>query len=263
MKLSVIIPARNEECNIGPTLDALIDTLRADDIDFEIVVVNDGSTDGTAAEVAQRMESAPEVVLVNRRPPNGFGRAVRTGLAHFSGDAVALFMADCSDHPADLVRCWRLIEEGYDCVFGSRFMRGSRTIDYPRVKLVINRIVNRIMQFVFVTKHDDLTNAFKVYRAEVIRGMGPLRSCHFNITIELSLLALLHKSRIARIPVSWSGRTWGCSSLKLHEMGRRYLCTLMKIWFERLLISDDMLEEQEDRVEVLRGERAEAVRATL
>jgi len=152
-------------------------------------------------------------------------------------------MADLSDQPEDVIRCYRVIEEGYDCAFGSRFLRGSKVTSYPPLKLFFNRVGNYLIRIMFWTKHNDLTNAFKVYRRHVIEDISPLRAAHFNITIEMSLSTLIRRYTIAMLPISWSGRTWGQSNLKLHEMGRRYVCTLLKIWFERLLILDDLVAE--------------------
>jgi dolichol-phosphate mannosyltransferase len=253
MKLSVIIPAYNEANNLRETLDGIVAALRAAAIDFEIVVVNDNSNDDTRRLVLAYGEDCPGVVLVDNVPPRGFGRAVRAGLRHFSGDVAALVMADHSDDPEDIVRCYRKLTEGYDCVFGSRFRRGSRVLHYPGYKLAVNRIVNKMLQLLFLTPFNDLTNAFKVYHRSVIDGIGPLQACHFNITIELSLSCIIRKYRIAEIPVNWYGRTAGVSNLKLAEMGRKYLATLLKIWFERLLIADDIIAETVKRLYEAQG----------
>jgi dolichol-phosphate mannosyltransferase len=153
-------------------------------------------------------------------------------------------MADLSDRPEDVISYYRKIEEGYDCVFGSRFMRNSKVENYPPLKLFVNRIVNKMIQLLFWTKHNDLTNAFKAYRTRVVQECGPYYSSHFNITIEMSLSALARKYSIAQIPIHWHGRTWGSSNLRLSQMGRRYLSTLLKIFFEKLLISDDLMAER-------------------
>jgi dolichol-phosphate mannosyltransferase len=241
---SIVVPAYNEEMNILPTIEALGEVLRGEGIPFELVVVNDNSKDRTPEAVAEIHGAFPEVKLVNNALPGGFGRAVRCGLGHVCGDVVALVMADLSDSPSDVVACYRKIEEGYDCVFGSRFIRGSQTSAYPPVKLLANRIGNHVIRIMFMSRHNDLTNAFKVYRRHVIESISPLRAAHFNITIEMSLSALIRDYRIATVPISWCGRTWGQSKLRLSEMGRRYLCTLLKIWFERLLIRDDLMAER-------------------
>lgn len=242
---SVVIPAYNEEKNIIPTIQALAEALRAEGIPFEIVVVNDNSTDGTAGVVEASRKDYPEVHLVHNTRPGGLGRAVRFGLKEFKGDAVCIVMADLSDNPRDVVECYRHLEEGYDCAFGSRFMMGSSVSHYPPLKLVFNRIGNTIIRLMFLTSHNDLSNAFKAYRRHVIEAISPLHACHFNITIEMSLSALIRQYSIARFPISWSGRTWGQSNLRIREMGRRYVCTLLKIWFERLLILDDLLADMQ------------------
>jgi dolichol-phosphate mannosyltransferase len=244
---TILVPAYNEERNIVPTVRALVRLLRAEAIPFEILIVNDNSSDNTAAVLTDLRDELPEVRTVLNQGPRGLGRAIRAGIPHFQGDVLAVVMADGSDHPADVVRCYRLIEAGYDCVFGSRFMRDSHVTHYPPVKLLVNRLVNRMMQLMFFTRHNDLTNAFKVYRRHVIESISPLHAAHFNITIEMSLSALIRDYSIAALPITWSGRTWGQSNLRLRQMGRRYFCTLLMIWFERLLIHDDLMTERRNR----------------
>jgi dolichol-phosphate mannosyltransferase len=241
----VVIPAHDEERSLGACLDGLAGALRQHRIPYELVVVDDASADGTARVARERGEADPAIRCVRRRAPAGLGRAVRAGLQAATGDVVVIYMADLSDDPEDVVAYYRKIEEGYDCVFGSRFVRGSSVEHYPIVKLVANRIVNRLIQLLFWTRFNDLTNAFKAYRAHVIRECGPYQASHFNITIEMSLGALIRGYSIAQIPIRWSGRTWGSSSLKLREMGRRYLCVLLKTFFERVLVADDLRAERE------------------
>ena len=256
--LSVIIPAYNEEQNIGPCLDELLDDLvTREAIDLEIIVVADNCTDGTEQIVQDRMAKWPQVRLIRHDPPRGFGRAVRCGLSFVTGEVVVIYMADRSDSPQDALAYFQTIQEGYDCAFGSRFLQKGSVRHYPRVKLVMNRIVNRCIQVMFWTKFNDLTNAFKAYRKEVIESCGPYRSCHFNITLEMSLSALASGYRIKQIPIRWEGRTWGSSNLRLREMGRRYLCTLLMIFFERILISDDLRTDRArtQRLGVEIGER--------
>jgi dolichol-phosphate mannosyltransferase len=242
--LSVVIPAYNEEKNLPRVVTELQETLQAEVIPYEIVIVNDNSKDQTAAVIADLMKSDYRIRTVNRQPPGGFGRALRSGLEAVRGDVVVICMADCSDVPADVVRYYRCLQQGYDCVFGSRFIKGSVVKNYPRLKLIVNRIVNRAIQFLFRCPFNDLTNAFKAYRTVVARDCGPYRASHFNITIEMSLSAMIRKYNIAQVPISWTGRTWGSSNLRLGEMGRRYLATLLKVVAEKLLIADDLIVER-------------------
>jgi dolichol-phosphate mannosyltransferase len=245
MLLSIVIPAYNEQQNIVKCLAELRDVLPAKGIPYEAIVVNDNSTDETARVVEAEMQHDPAVRLVGRRPPGGFGRAVRTGLDAVRGDIVVIYMADCSDDPHDVVKYYRKIaDEGYDCVYGSRFISGSKVEGYPKVKLYLNRMANHCIRWMFWTDFNDLTNAFKAYRTEVVRVCGPYSASHFNLTLEMSLSALSRKYNIVQVPINWYGRTWGSSNLRIRDMGRRYLSTLLRAFFDKMLVSDDILAER-------------------
>jgi dolichol-phosphate mannosyltransferase len=239
MKLSVVVPAHNEEGSIGRTVEALLHTLDRHDIPHEIVVVNDHSVDGTAAEVQQIAELHPTVRCVENPLAAGFGYAVRAGLQQFRGDAVVIAMADLSDAPEDIVTYYRLLEQGFDCAFGSRFMPGAVITDYPRLKLVMNRLVNLGIRLLFRHGYNDTTNAFKAYRREVIDNCQPLLSAHFNLTVELPLKAVTRGHSYAIVPVSWTNRTEGVSKLGLQEMGSRYAFTVLHVLLEHLLTRGD------------------------
>ena len=246
MKLSVVIPARNEAPNIGRTLDQIRDALRRDGIAYDLVVVDDGSTDDTVAEVIARAALDAGVRVVRNGPPHGFGYAVRHGLDVFSGDAVAVMMGDGSDDPADLVRYFYVLRDRAECAFGSRFVRGGRVERYPPVKRVVNRLANLWIQALFGLRYNDTTNAFKAYRANVIKGCRPLLSAHFNLTVELPLKAIVRGYSYEVIPISWRQRDVGVSSLRLREMGSRYLFIVLYLWLERLLTRGDYRRPKEE-----------------
>ena len=230
MKLSVVIPARNERHSIADCIERVGVVLdAAGNIPYEIVVVDDNSTDETVEVVLDRARAFPAVRVVRRSPPAGFGRAVRDGIDAACGDVVAVFMADLSDEPSDLVAYYRKIQEGYDCVFGSRFVPGGSVASYPRFKLLLNRLGNGAVRLLFGTRHNDLTNAFKAYRARVLKECGPFDADHFELTLELSLSALLGGYSIAQIPIHWSGRTAGISKLRMWDMCGRYLAMLVRM----------------------------------
>ncbi len=239
MKLSVVIPAHNEEGCIYETVQLLVVALEEFQIPHEIVVINDNSTDRTPEVCARLVETYPAVRLIHNQPPHGFGFAVRCGLQVFQGDAVAIMMADASDDPRDLVVAYQKLQEGYDCVFGSRFMRGARVVDYPAHKLLINRMANWFVNIIFGLGYNDVTNAFKVYRREVIEGVQPILSHHFNLTVELPLKAVVRGFTYTVIPMNWYNRKTGISKLKIKEMGSRYLFIVLYVWLEKNLSRGD------------------------
>jgi dolichol-phosphate mannosyltransferase len=239
MKLSVVIPARNEEGSIGATVRAITATLRREEIPYEIVIVDDASTDGTADETGRLGEADADVRYLRSPYRKGFGFAVRAGLEAFTGDAVAVVMADGSDDPEDLVAYRRLLLAGYDCAFGSRFMAGAKVTDYPRFKLVVNRIVNLGIRLLFGHGYNDTTNAFKAYRREVITNVQPLVSQHFNLTVEIPLKAVVRGHSYAVVPIRWRGRSAGTSKLRLEEMGGRYLFIVLMVFLEHHLSRGD------------------------
>jgi dolichol-phosphate mannosyltransferase len=234
-----VIPAFNEAGSIGQTVGAVAGALRAERIDYEVIVVDDASSDGTAAAVARAAAGDERIRCVRSHNPRGFGHAVRAGLDLFTKDAVAIVMADGSDSPADLVRYHRLLADGYDCAFGSRFMAGARVTDYPRLKLVLNRAVNWGIGVLFGHGYNDTTNAFKAYRREVIETVQPLLSNHFNLTVELPLKAVVRGHDFAVVPISWTNRAAGESKLKLDEMGSRYLFIVLYAFLEKHLSRGD------------------------
>ncbi|HEV7126974.1 MAG TPA: glycosyltransferase family 2 protein [Ktedonobacterales bacterium] len=239
MNYSIIIPAHNEEEGIRPTVERLHDMLTAASIPFEIVVINDHSTDRTEQVLEKLSREVRTCRYVNNQKPAGFGFAIQTGLEQFRGDAVCIVMADASDDPRDVVTYYRKLEEGYECAFGSRFMRASRVVDYPRLKLFINRLANWFINVLFGLHFNDTTNAFKAYRREVIAGVMPILSPHFNITVELPLKAIVRGFSYAVVPICWYNRATGVSKLKINEMGSRYLFIVLYVWLEHKLARGD------------------------
>jgi len=237
--LSIVIPAYNEEDCIVQTVRTISTVLEQENIDYEILVVNDNSKDNTEQLLQQLNSQNSKLRYINNYYPNGFGFAVRCGLENFTKDAVAVVMADSSDAPEDIVSYYHKLQEGYDCVFGSRFIRGGKVIDYPTHKLIVNRLANLFIKILFGFKFNDTTNAFKIYRKEVIEGISPLVSHHFNLTVEMPLKAIVRGYSYTTIPITWRNRTTGVSKLKLKEMGSRYLFIVLFIWLEKHLSRGD------------------------
>jgi dolichol-phosphate mannosyltransferase len=242
--LSVVIPARDEEGCIASTVEHLHIELRLREVPHEIVVVDDGSTDRTW-EILQELRSRVVTLSpIQNLGPHGFGRAVAAGLGAMTGDAVVIMMADESDDCRDVVRYWEKLNEGYDCVFGSRFIKGGGVIDYPKIKLFLNRLANFFLKVLFRIKLNDTTNAFKGYRREVIDGCQPLIAPHFNITVEIPLKAIVRGFSWTTIPITWRNRRTGTAKLKIKEMGSRYLFICLYIWLEKYFSAGDYRRPQ-------------------
>jgi dolichol-phosphate mannosyltransferase len=237
--LSIVIPARDEEGCICSTIEHLHLELNLQGVPHEIIVVNDGSTDRTWELLQELKELMPEVKPVQTSGLHGFGRAIICGLDNMTGDAVVIMMADESDDCRDVVRYWQELSRGFDCVFGSRFKKGGGTIDYPKVKMVLNRIANKFLQLFFRIKLNDTTNAFKAYRREVIEGCRPLIAPHFNLTVELPLKAIVRGFNWTTIPITWRNRRSGVAKLKIKEMGSRYLFICLYVWLEKYFSCGD------------------------
>ena len=236
---SVVIPARDEQDSLPSTVTAIHQAFLQEGVPHEIVVVDDGSTDRTWAVLADLAKAVPTLVPMQNKGAHGFGRAVVYGMNHIKGDSCVIMMADASDSPADAVRYWRLLNEGWDCVFGSRFVRGGRVVDYPRIKLLVNRLANFLVRLGFNIALNDTTNAFKAYRRTVIEGCRPLLAPHFNLTVELPLKAFVRGYTWTVIPISWQNRKYGEAKLKIKEMGSRYFFICAYVWLEKYFSRGD------------------------
>lgn len=238
-KISIIIPARDEEECIASTVEHLHLELSLKNILHEIIVVDDGSKDRTLEILNQCVRKNEALRPIQNPGPHGFGRAIVRGLDVMTGDAAVIMMADESDDCRDVVRYWEKLNEGYDCVFGSRFLRGGGVLDYPPIKWVINRLANLYIRLLFQHGLNDTTNAFKAYRKDCLDGLRPFLSPHFNLTVELPLKAIIRGYSYAVMPITWRNRKTGIAKLKIREMGSRYFFIVMYLWLEKYFSYDD------------------------
>ena len=239
MKLSIIIPAKDEEGDIENTLIRFHNILKKNNVEHEILVINDHSVDSTLEILSSLEKKVKELKIINNSGKPGFGLAIRKGLENYSGDIVAIVMADGSDSPKDLINFYFKSVKNYTCVFGTRFSSGGSTKDYPVVKYIMNRFFNNLVRLIFRIKYDDITNAFKVYTREAIEGSKPFLSNHFNLTLELPLKIIIRGYKYKIIPNSWKNRQTGVSKMRIKEMGSRYMFILFYCLIEKLLTKDD------------------------
>ena len=239
MKLSIIIPAKDEEGDIENTLIRFHNILKKNNVEHEILIINDHSVDSTLEILSSLEKKVKELKIINNSGKPGFGLAIRQGLENYSGDIVAIVMADGSDSPKDLINFYFKSVKNYTCVFGTRFSSGGSTKDYPVVKYIMNRFFNNLVRLIFRIKYDDITNAFKVYTREAIEGSKPFLSNHFNLTLELPLKIIIRGYKYKIIPNSWKNRQTGVSKMRIKEMGSRYMFILFYCLIEKLLTKDD------------------------
>ena len=236
---SVVIPAQDEEESLPATIEHLHQEFSRNNVSHEIVVVDDGSVDRTWAVLQELKNKIAGLHPVQNTGEHGFGRAVTCGLRHCTGDAVVIMMADESDDARDAVRYWKFLNEGWDCVFGSRFIKGGGVAYYPKVKLLLNRLANFFIRVIFGIPLNDTTNAFKAYRRTVITGCEPLIAPHFNLTVELPLKAIVRGYSWTVVPITWRNRRSGTPKLKIKEMGSRYFFICAYVWLEKYFSRGD------------------------
>lgn len=240
MKLGIVIPAYNEAESISETIENIEQALLTIKIEHETLVVNDNSKDNTENVLKELCNKYSSLRYINNGYPNGFGYAVRFGLENINTDCVAIMMADLSDSPYDLIKFYTtMVEKNVDCVFGSRWISGGKVYDYPVMKKIVNRVANNFIQVLMNIRYNDTTNAFKLYRKNVIAGLKPFLSPHFNLTVELPLKAIIRGYSYEVIPNSWTNRKHGVSKLKIKEMGSRYFFILMYCFIEKYFSRGD------------------------
>lgn len=234
LQLSVVIPARNEAGELQKILTSTAEILTQNAIPFELLVVDDYSTDDTGGEARKASPGSGTIRCVQNRRNPGIGNAIETGIRRARGGVIAIMMGDGSDSPDDLIRYYSIIEQGSACAFGSRFTEGANVEGYPPVKLVLNRLGNWLIALAFACRYSDFTNAFKAYRASLLTGMLPLRSQGFEVTLELPIRALLADATFRVVPISWRGRSSGESKMKTLAEVWRYLYRLARLRLRNL-----------------------------
>ena len=234
MKVSVIIPVRNEELLIKKTIDQLENELK--NLPHEIIFINDFSTDNTS-KIIEEVIKTKDTINLYENAKRGLGGAITEGINKAEGEAVCIMMSDLSDDIADLRKYYNIIkDEKVDAVFGSRFIKESKIVDYPKKKLILNRIFNLVTKLLFISDYNDFTNAFKIYKKSALLKTFPLVSESFNIFLELPLKIISRKMKYKIIPISWTNRKRGSSKFDIKELKAKYLFTLIYCWLEKILL---------------------------
>ena len=232
--LSIIVPVRNESENLDEVFNYFTQNLQ--NIDYEVLIINDFSEDDTF-EAAKKLNEKNSRFKVFNNKKKGLGGAINLGIVEAKAEFVAIMMADMSDDINDLIRYHNIINsEGYDAILGSRFLENSKVVDYPLQKLILNRIFNSFVKIIFWNKYNDYTNAFKIYKKNVLLEIMPLISESFNIFLEIPLKIISRNYKYRIISINWMGRMKGKSKFKIKELGSKYLFTLIYCFIEKNLI---------------------------
>jgi glycosyltransferase involved in cell wall biosynthesis len=232
--VSVVVPCHNEEMNVGPLVSRLIELFG--DYVYEIILVNDNSTDRTAAVIDELARQNGRVKPLHRLPPNGVGRAITDGLRAATGKYVLSLDCDFQHLLPEIRDLFDGIAEGYDVAVGSRFSRHSVLLNYPWIKIIANRAFHVIARITLIAGFRDLTNNLKLMRWEVLQNLV-LREPGFAINAETGLQPLLSGYRVKEVPISWIGRgvDMGVSSFKVFKVGGGYWRVLYRLWLWRFL----------------------------
>jgi glycosyltransferase involved in cell wall biosynthesis len=248
MKVSIIVPAHNEEKVIGKTLSLLYRTLKQTRLDYEIIAVDDNSIDKTLKVMKKISKKSKKIKVFHKsdeKGPSGLGSVLLFGFKHAKGDILVPFMGDLSDDPKDIIKLVKKVEEGYDVVCGSRFIKGGKAVGYPFLKLIAHRTYNKLFSFIFGLGLEDFSNAFKAYRRKIFDSIQ-VESKGFEFNAEVLLKAHILGFKITEVPVSWYGRKEGASKLgsfspnlgfiffKLPRIGWRYGKVAIKLYFKFL-----------------------------
>ena len=203
MRVSFLVPAYNE----AATIEAVLDAVDALPLDRQIVVVDDGSTDGTAAIVEQWAEQRDGIVLV-RQENRGKGAALRAAIPHADGEVIVVQDADMEYDPADVPALIDPILRGAaDVVFGSRLSGGKPQRAYMFWHLVGNRLLSLLTNALYNTTLSDMETGYKAFRSDVLRSLD-LRQNDFSVEPEITAKVCKRGLRIYQLPISYYGRTY-------------------------------------------------------
>jgi dolichol-phosphate mannosyltransferase len=233
MDLTILIPVKNEENNIDSIVEKIKYNIK---INYEIVFINDFCTDNTCLKIKILQKKNSNILLINNKK-KGLGESVRNGIKNSNGKYISILMCDGSDDLKDLHVYYQEIKNNnLDAVFGSRFIKNSIITDYPKMKYILNRIFNLFVSLVYLNSYNDYTNAFKIYKRNVLTELEPIVSESFNVFLELPLKIINRKMKYKIIPINWYGRKHGVTKFKLNELKSKYVFTLIYCFAEKILL---------------------------
>jgi dolichol-phosphate mannosyltransferase len=237
MSLSILIPVYNEVKQLNYTVKKL-QTLKKKIHEYELIFIDDLSNDGSYKKLISLKKKFSKI-KVYKNTRKGLGSAIKIGIEKSRKKYVCIFMCDLSDDVNDIEKYYKTIKNNplLDAVFGTRFSKNSKVKNYPYFKLTLNRIANNFIRLFFISKYNDFTNAFKIYKRSILIKLFPLVSENFNIFLELPLKVITRKLNYKIISINWYGRKIGESKFKIKEVGSKYIFTLIYCFLEKILLN--------------------------
>lgn len=219
--ISIIVPAKYEESTIIKTLEKISQNVKTP---HEVVVVNDSYDDDKTGEIVLRYakEKKNIRVLLKRNSTSTFASAVLLGFSNAKGEFIILVMADLCDNLRDIDKMYKKIQEGFDVVCGSRYMKGGKKIGGPLLQSVSSRFVCLSLQLLLRLPTHDISNSYKMYRKSFLRGLHLNKESGMEISMEMGLQLFFKKARMTQIPTSWKGRISGGSKFFLLQRAPKY-----------------------------------------
>lgn len=208
MKLSILVPVYNERAVVERSLSQVIAAPLPENMERELILVDDCSTDGTSA-ILERLAAAQPCIRLFRHPVNrGKGAAVRTAIQKATGDFCLVQDADLEYDPSEYPRLLKPLLEGHaDAVFGSRYMAGEQTRVLPFWHSMINKFLTLVSNMFSNLKVTDMETCYKVFRTDLLKSI-PIRSDRFGFEPEITMKCSKRKLRIYEVPISYHGRTY-------------------------------------------------------
>lgn len=224
-KLSVVIPCYNEEETIGQIVD-LVE--RVNGIDKEIIIIDDGSKDGSRDVLSKMAREKPHLKITLNRENSGKGAVVREGYKHTTGDYVIVQDADLEYDPQDYKKLLAEVEKGAQVVYGSRF--AGRYEDMTNLHYFGNRFLTVLTNLLYGTKLTDMETCYKLLPGNFVRSLE-LKSNRFDFEPEITSKILKSGMKIVEVPISYRGRSWKEGKKITWRDGVHAVKTLIKFRF--------------------------------
>ena len=225
--VSIVVPCHNEEMNVKSLIELLMKYF--DDYIFEIIIVNDNSSDNTKNIVNKLTKTHNRIKLINRSMPNGVGRALRDGYSQVRGRYCLTMDCDFQHLITEFSSLFDALNQDVDMVIGSRFSPNSILLNYPFLKIFFNRMFHFLLAILTGNQFRDLTNNLKIMKTEVLDSI-PINENGFAANAETGIYPMIMGYKICEVPMSWVNRDshMGMSSFRLMQVGKGYIRVFYK-----------------------------------